>query len=187
MPVEERGLGSRQTQDVGKDRRLGNLSTPKGVQRLQKALHAKAKAAPDFRSGDPVQTRQGRRGSAAHARDHGQAEAHGQRGEDTRLQGTGRAVRLSGFYVWAAVFDAHGTGSSWLPAVEEKHPAHGSEDPCADRRSEGMARDHSVGEPVEPHVTWLGELLSGRERQPCIPCTRQLHHDAVASVVTQQA
>jgi group II intron reverse transcriptase/maturase len=49
MPVEERGLGSRQTQDVGKDRRLGNLSTPKSVQKLQKALHAKAKAAPDFR------------------------------------------------------------------------------------------------------------------------------------------
>ena len=49
MPVEERGLGSRQTQDVGKDRRLGNLSTPKSVQKLQKALHAKAKATPDFR------------------------------------------------------------------------------------------------------------------------------------------
>jgi len=28
MPVEGRDLGSRQTQDVGKDRRLGNLSTP---------------------------------------------------------------------------------------------------------------------------------------------------------------
>jgi group II intron reverse transcriptase/maturase len=49
MPVEERGLGSRQTQDVGKDRRLGNLATPECVQRLQKALHAKAKAEPDFR------------------------------------------------------------------------------------------------------------------------------------------
>jgi len=49
MPVEGRGLGSRQTQDVGKDRRLGNLSTPIRVQKLQKALHAKAKAEPDFR------------------------------------------------------------------------------------------------------------------------------------------
>jgi RNA-directed DNA polymerase len=49
MPVEGRGLSSRQTQDVGKDRRLGNLSTPSSVQRLQRALHAKAKAAPDFR------------------------------------------------------------------------------------------------------------------------------------------
>jgi len=49
MPVEGRDLSSRQTQDVGKDRRLGNLATPKSVQRLQKALHAKAKAEPSFR------------------------------------------------------------------------------------------------------------------------------------------
>jgi len=49
MPVEGRDLSSRQTQDVGKDRRLGNLSTPISVQKLQKALHAKAKAEPDFR------------------------------------------------------------------------------------------------------------------------------------------
>jgi len=49
MLVEGRGLGSRQTQQVGKDGRLGNLSTPRSVQRLQKALHAKAKAEPGFR------------------------------------------------------------------------------------------------------------------------------------------
>ena len=49
MLVEGRGLGSRQTQDVGKDRRLGNLSTPISVQRLQVALHAKAKAEAGFR------------------------------------------------------------------------------------------------------------------------------------------
>ena len=49
MPVEGRDLSSRQTQDVGKDRRLGNLSTPSGVQRLQRALHAKAKAEPGYR------------------------------------------------------------------------------------------------------------------------------------------
>ncbi len=49
MPVEGRDLSSRQTQDVGKDRRLGNLSTPRSVQKLQKALHAKAKAEPGFR------------------------------------------------------------------------------------------------------------------------------------------
>ena len=49
MPVEERDLSSRQTQDVGKDRRLGNLSTPSSVHRLQRALHAKAKAEPSYR------------------------------------------------------------------------------------------------------------------------------------------
>lgn len=49
MPVEGRGLGSRATQDVARVRRLGNLSTPESVQKLQKALHAKAKEAPGFR------------------------------------------------------------------------------------------------------------------------------------------
>src|SRR5712664_2209645 len=49
MPVEERGLSSRQTQQVARDRRLGNLSTPESVQKLQKALHAKAKAEAGYR------------------------------------------------------------------------------------------------------------------------------------------
>ena len=44
-----RDLGSGQAQDVGKERWLGNLSTPKRVQKLQRALHAKAKAEPGFR------------------------------------------------------------------------------------------------------------------------------------------
>lgn len=47
--MEGRSLGSRQTKEVGKDKRLGNLSTPISVQRLQAALHAKAKAEPGFR------------------------------------------------------------------------------------------------------------------------------------------
>jgi integrase/recombinase XerD len=42
-----------------------------------------------------------------------------------------------------------------------------------------VARDHNVGGQVESHVARLGELLSSGERQPCIPCARQLHDDAV--------
>src|SRR5688572_12579307 len=49
MPVEGRGLSSRQTQQVVRDRRLGNLSTPKSVQKLQTALHAKAKTEAGYR------------------------------------------------------------------------------------------------------------------------------------------
>jgi hypothetical protein len=49
MPMEGRGLGSRRTQQVGKDRRLGNLRTPGSVQRLRTALHAKAKEEPGYR------------------------------------------------------------------------------------------------------------------------------------------
>jgi RNA-directed DNA polymerase len=47
--VEGRGLSLRQTQDVVRDRGLGNLSTPKSVQKLQMALHAKAKAEAGYR------------------------------------------------------------------------------------------------------------------------------------------
>src|SRR6202521_6096088 len=49
MLAEGRGLSSRQTQDVGKDRRLGNLSTPDRVRKLQRALYAKAKSEAGFR------------------------------------------------------------------------------------------------------------------------------------------
>src|SRR5512134_360559 len=49
MPGEGRGLSSRRTHDVAGDRRLGNLSTPKSVQKLQTALHAKAKAEAGYR------------------------------------------------------------------------------------------------------------------------------------------
>lgn len=49
MPAEGRSLGSRQTQETGKDRRWGNLQTPPSVQRLQTALHAKAKDEPGYR------------------------------------------------------------------------------------------------------------------------------------------
>lgn len=47
--MEGRGLGSRQTQQVERDRRLGNLSTPITVQKLQTALHAKAKSEAGYR------------------------------------------------------------------------------------------------------------------------------------------
>ena len=49
MRVEERGLGSRSTQEVERNRRLGDLATPISVQKLQKALHEKANTAPEFR------------------------------------------------------------------------------------------------------------------------------------------
>jgi RNA-directed DNA polymerase len=49
MLVEGRGLSSRQTQYVVRTWRLGNLSTPIRVQKLQMALHAKAKAEAGYR------------------------------------------------------------------------------------------------------------------------------------------
>src|SRR4030095_10754610 len=49
MPVEGRDLSARRTQHVARTRRLGNLATPASVQKLQRALHAKAKAEPGYR------------------------------------------------------------------------------------------------------------------------------------------
>src|ERR1700752_2320560 len=49
MLVGGRGLSSRQTQYVVRTWRLGNLSTPIRVQKLQMALHAKAKAEAGYR------------------------------------------------------------------------------------------------------------------------------------------
>ena len=49
MPVEGTGLGSGLTQYVVRERRLGNLATPASVQKLQTALHAKAKMEAGYR------------------------------------------------------------------------------------------------------------------------------------------
>src|SRR5271169_7000135 len=49
MPVEGRGLSSGLTQHVVRERRLGNLATPASVQKLQTALHAKAKTEAGYR------------------------------------------------------------------------------------------------------------------------------------------
>src|SRR5690348_15792923 len=49
MPGEGRDLSSRPTHDVVRTGRLGNLATPKSVQKLQMALHAKAKAEAGYR------------------------------------------------------------------------------------------------------------------------------------------
>src|SRR6202158_3158793 len=49
MPVEGRDFGSGLTQDVVKERGLGNLATPASVQKLQTALHAKAKTEAGYR------------------------------------------------------------------------------------------------------------------------------------------
>src|ERR1700720_4115186 len=49
MPAEERGPGSRLAQDVVRARKLGNLTIPESVQKLQTALQAKAKENPGFR------------------------------------------------------------------------------------------------------------------------------------------
>ena len=47
--MEGRGLSSRQTHDVVRDLEIGQPINSKSVQKLQTALHAKAKAEPGYR------------------------------------------------------------------------------------------------------------------------------------------
>ena len=49
MPVEGRGLGSRQTHDAVRDLEIGQPINLISVQKLQRALHAKAKAEAGYR------------------------------------------------------------------------------------------------------------------------------------------
>src|SRR5499427_10726047 len=89
-------------------------------------------------------------GVAPPARDHGQAEADRERGEDTDLQGSGRGVRLLGLYVRADVLSGDGQGPVGLPTGKEEHQAHGRKSPRADRPSGYLAGDHKAGGSVEP-------------------------------------
>ena len=99
---------------------------------------------------DPVPERQSRRGAVSTAQDHEQAEADGQRGEDTHLQSAGGGVRLSGLDVRADLFGEDRQGQSGSPAVKESDPAHGGENPCADGPNKNLAGDRKGGGKVEP-------------------------------------
>ena len=72
-------------------------------------------------------------------------------------------------------------------AVEEKHPAHGGEDPCDDGSLRNVARDHPAGGAVKPCAARLGELLPSRYRPARLSCARHLHGSAVTSVAAAQA
>jgi retron-type reverse transcriptase len=75
----------------------------------------------------------------------GKAEADGQRGEDTNLQGAGRGVRLLGLLVRADVLGENRPGTPGTPAIEEEHQAYGRANPCADSPNGDMARNHRAG------------------------------------------
>src|SRR6516162_746879 len=94
---------------------------------------------------DLVPARQSRRGLVATARDHGKAEADGQRGQDTNLQGAGRRVRLPGLHVRTDVLRENRPGTPGIPAIEEEHPAYGQTNPCTHGPNGDMATNHRAG------------------------------------------
>ena len=80
-----------------------------------------------------------------------------------------------------------GQSLSGCAAVQEKHPAHGREDPCDDDGLRNGASDHTVGGAVESRVARLGELLQCRHDPRRVSSARQLHRGAVTSVAAAQA
>jgi hypothetical protein len=158
-----------------------SLATPITIRILQRSYTARR------RWNLPVQEGQSRRGIATTAQDHEQAEANGQRGEDTNLQGSGRRVRLPRLHVRTNVFCENRSGAPGIPAIEEERQAHGRANPCNDRPNEDMARNHRASGQGEPHAARMGELLPSRHRQQGVSGTRQLHSDAVTPVVAVQA
>src|SRR6516162_11010351 len=97
------------------------------------------------RSRNSVPYGQSRRGFVATARDHGKAEAHGQRGEDTNLQGPIRRTRLPGILVRTDVLSENRPGTPGIPAIEEKHQAHSGDYPRTDSPNRDMARHPRAG------------------------------------------
>src|SRR6202008_1587365 len=94
----------------------------------------------------------------------GKAEADGQRGENTNLQGTGRSVRLPGLHVRADVLSENRPGAPGVPAIAQEHQTRDRRHSRAHRSIRNLARDHGAHRPVEPHAARMGELLQSRHR-----------------------
>jgi len=62
-------------------------------------------------------------------------------------------------YSFGRMYSARTASVPGVPALEEEHQAHGRERPRADHPIVDLARDHRAGEPVEPNVARMGELL----------------------------
>jgi RNA-directed DNA polymerase len=111
---------------------LGNLSTPKTVQKLQKALHAKAKAEADYRF-YALYDKISREDILAHAfaqcrSNKGAPGVDGQDFADIETYGIERwlgELAIAGVHVRTNVFCENRPGAPGLPAIEEEHQAHG--------------------------------------------------------------
>src|SRR5246500_4895907 len=106
---------------------------------------------------DLVPERQSRRSLAATARDHGKAEADGQRGQDTNLQGAGRGVRLPGRMYFAGISRAWCPSACslrlrWCAPTQASMPIrHGGR---LASRAEIWPRDHFCRSTIAPRRFW---------------------------------
>src|ERR1700730_2264173 len=115
---------------------------------------------------DPVPEGQRRSGAAPPARDHGQAEADSERGQDTDLQGPGRRVRLLGLHVRTNVLSNDGPGPLGSATVKEEHPAHGRKvHALTDRARNWQETTKLVGELNRALAGWANYFSAGSSSQ----------------------
>jgi len=86
-------------------------------------------------------------------------------------------------YSFGRMYSARTGQAYWGTALEEEHQAHGRERPRADHPIVDLARDHRAGEPVEPNVARMGELLRSRHVSKAYRAIDNIHRCAVAPVV----
>ena len=141
---------------------MGNLSTPKTVQKLQKALHAKAKAEAEYRF-YALYDKISREDILAHAyalcRSFADIDAYGER---RWLGELALALRQE-------TYRPDPIRRVFIP------------------KANGKLRPLGISTVREPRATRMGQLLQCWHRQQGVSDDRQLHRCAVAPVVAHQA
>src|SRR5208337_3602896 len=114
-------------------------------------------------------------------------EVDGQRGENTRLSYTARAVRLSGLRVRAMLLERDGTSLSGYAAVKEEPQTDHRGGSRVHRPSNDVAGGRGIGVASQWKARGLVQLLFVGSGQQSLPCDRAVHQVSAASVVMRQA
>ncbi len=93
-----------------------------------------------------------------------EAEIDGQRGENARLSGSTRFVRLSGLHLWSLLLDKDGQ-LVWRPktSIEEEDSGGLPPDQRSDRPKVVRAGHGGTSRPTQPHHGWIDELLFAKD------------------------
>ena len=129
-------------------------------------------------------------GAAPPARDHGQAEADSERGQDTDLQGSGRGVRLLGLYVRTNVLSGRRARPGWAIRPSKKSIKRMVEKVHAlTVRARYLAGDHRAGGIMLNRALrgWANYFQCWNHPSLSVSGARQLRGYAVAPVVALQA
>jgi site-specific DNA recombinase len=111
----------------------------------------------------------GRRSHDRHAGHDDQAEADGERDENTTVSWAGRAVPLSGLHHRTVMVAADGRLLSWGATVGPNASGAVPEDQRTDRTAVVVAGSRGPGSPAQPPGAGLGQLLLSGDRHEGLP------------------